>query len=205
MLINESNIDALDYVDDVLVSFHEISERKKEIFLKVKEKGVFLHSCTILTRENIEILEKYYEYMKYSPVDEWFLLRQVPNKMNKEPLNREDMAAAIKKVTKLNQKYKMDVGIANSVPFCVTEECEAALICVGGRNDSGHTRLLVDSKGGIYTDYLSDTKIGTVDDNIIDIWLSLNDIRNMNYLPDKCRACRYKVKCKGGLYLDYLR
>jgi radical SAM protein with 4Fe4S-binding SPASM domain len=211
-LFNEENINLIDNVDDLLISFHDISKKNQisALFklIKKQKNSIFLRVCTTLTKKNIESLEEFYSFMQYQPVNDWFLLRQIPNKKNPEPISKKEAKEMIDKIISLNKKFQRNTKIANSLPFCVTEMGKTASICIGGKNDSGHTRIMIDSAGKILADYNIEKIFGDVEkEDITKIWLSsvFTDIRNLNYLPDKCLNCIYKVVCKGGLYNDYLR
>jgi molybdenum cofactor biosynthesis enzyme MoaA len=83
-LINQNNSNVFNNIDIVLFSFHQI-ERTKSILEKIKlikKFNTIIHLTTILTQENIEKLEKYYEEIKKIRKEKeviWFLVRQVPN------------------------------------------------------------------------------------------------------------------------------
>ena len=215
LLFNEENISILNNVDDLLISFHEFSERDKKssIFKKIRKynKNILLRSCTILTPRNIKNLESFYSFIQFQPVDDWFLLRQVPNKKNNRPISKEQAKEMIDKTTVLNKEYRIKPMITNALPFCMNEKEKTASICIGGKNDSGHTRIYIDSNGNILPDYFSGKVLGNIKkDNINQLWLGnyMKSIRNLVYLPNKCKKCGYNINCKAGLstidYTDYL-
>jgi hypothetical protein len=138
--------------------------------------------------------------MQFEPVDDWFLLRQIPNKANEEPISRHAMESIVKRIIELNKSYKIKPKIANAVPFCVTDKDTAASVCVGGRNDSGHSRLFL-SADGIFSGYGSGFVLGQAGDSRKKIWLSekMKEIRNLDYLNCVCKRCEYKIQCRAGL------
>jgi radical SAM protein with 4Fe4S-binding SPASM domain len=222
-LFNEKNFFILNYLDEVLISFHNLKEsaNKAELFKKIRgynlrgyNRKVILRCCTTLTRENIINLEKFYSFMEFQPVDDWFFLRQIPNSKSKKPISKEQAGPLIDKIINLNKNYRFKPVIANAIPFCVNDTEKTSSIAAGARNDSGHTRLVIGSYGNILPDYFSGKILGSIRKNspakIKEIWLSsyMKDIRNLEYLPDKCRRCSHKTTCKAGLsnpaYIDYL-
>ncbi|PLW79426.1 hypothetical protein C0585_07810 [Candidatus Woesearchaeota archaeon] len=204
LLIKTPNI--FDFIDLTLISFHDIS--KFDIIkekLKIINKDVML--CTIMTEDNILNLDKYYECISKinSPFfKEWFLLRPVPNPKYKFPIKDKDLLFLFKEIKRLNEKFDMNIMIANSVPFCSIEK-DISRYCKGGVFDSGHSRLYIDSSGKYRTDYFS-KDIGDVETKkVLDIWGKTEPIRRYENLKKECFSCFYLEKCKGGLgKTDYL-
>jgi len=197
--------ETLKNVDEILLSVHYTNELKEKanIINLIKSKGVFLRACTIATKQNIKTLEKFYDFFAKNNVDEWFLLRPVPNIKNKTPITRQDIKHLTEKVITLNKKHNMNIFIANSIPFCSYIKRKLSSICIGGRNDNGHTRIVIDAFGNIKPNYFSSKILGNIKkDNILDSWHSkyLKRIRNYDHVPEHCKKCYYLYKCKAGLY-----
>lgn len=196
--------DVLKYVDDLLISFHDIREAKEkgELFKRLSYHKLVLRCCTIATKDNIKSLEDFYIFMEKQPIDDWFLLRVVPNQSNLKPITREDIKRLVDKVLLFNKKYKRRAIISNAVPYCSYEPEKVRSACVGGRNDDGHTRIVVDTKGHIKPSYFSTKILGdTTKDSIIDCWNSeyMRSVRELQLVPEECNICRYVKECKGGL------
>ncbi|RLI98191.1 MAG: hypothetical protein DRO99_01370, partial [Candidatus Aenigmatarchaeota archaeon] len=205
-LLEGDGITALVDVDDVLISFHDISESKSKsrLFKRIRKAfpDIMLRSCTIATKDNIGRIEEFYRFFKNNRVDDWFMLRPVPVPDNKNPISVEDAKKLVDKMTALNGKYMIDSHIANALPFCSHDPEKVSDICVGGRNDDGRTRIIVESDGSIKPSYFSGLILGNIgDDSILDCWNSkaMKDIRGLKNLPDKCRRCNYVKRCMGGL------
>jgi len=216
-LINDKNIKFLKHVDDTLVSSHDLenTEKKTELFEKIKKEkpNIILRACTIATKENIKNLEKFYKFFEAIPVDDWFLLRPVPIPENKRPINQKDMKELVEKILKLNKKYRVKTHIANALPFCSYEPDKVGKVCVGGRNDNGHTRIVIDSEANIKPSYFIDKKLGdATKDSLLQAWNSrfMQDLRHLKTIPGACMGCNYLNKCMGGLRfaaennMDYL-
>lgn len=196
--------DVLKYVDDLLISFHDIKEadEKDKLFKRLKKHKLVLRCCTIATRENISKLEEFYKFIDKQQIDDWFLLRQVPNPSNLEPITKEDIECLVNKILLFNKKYKTKTRIANAVPYCASTPRKLESVCVGGRNDDGHTRIVVDPECNIKPSYFGDKVLGNaIKDSLIGCWKSdyMQSVRKLELVPEQCKACNYLKGCKGGL------
>ncbi len=203
-LLNEKNLPLLKNIDDLLVSFHYLSEleEKKNLFKDLRKFNLVLRCCTIATKGNIAHLEEFYKFFDTRPIDDWFLLRPVPSKNNPFPINRRDIAVLTEKILNLNEKYHIKARIANSVPFCAYDKEKVSKICVGGKYDNGYSRIVVGADGSIKTDYFSDICLGSIQkDEILDCWNSeyMLNKRGLKELPRLCLNCSYAERCMGGL------
>lgn len=184
-----------EYVDQVLVSFHGLDKKEKikEIVFNLPGKVML---STIAVKKNIFRLEEFFSFVKDLDVC-WFLLR---------PVQGEFLSNTAERLIELNKKYGMNVIIANSVPFCMDDKIKE--VCVGGINDEGRSRIVVDSSGRIKPSYFSELKLGKIDENkLVDCWNSdymIKQRRNEN-LNVSCVDCVDKQVCMGGLTKDILR
>ena len=204
-LIDESNKDCFNYVDLVLISFHNTMqfEAVKEKMDMLEDYNLKIMLGTILTQSNIGNLEKYYDLiskLNNKNFVEWFLLRPIPNKFNKRPIIKGDIKIAYEKIVQYNKKYNMDIKIANALPFCAIDG-NLSSICKGGHFDSGYTRLVIDAAGNYKADYFSNILGNIKSSNILDVWNSreIKDIREFKKIDEKCKICCYLQKCRGGL------
>jgi His-Xaa-Ser system radical SAM maturase HxsC len=205
-LINEDNMDVMKHVDDVLVSFHWLDgmEEKSELFKMIKSMNskITLRACTIANKENIRHLEKFYDFFDRNQIDDWFLLRPVPNSNNRTPINVDDVGKLVEKVIDLNKKHKTKTHVANALPFCAYDPEKLSKVCVGGRNDDGHTRIIVDANGKIKPSYFIDKILGNaLKDSLTESWNHrfMQKMRKLEYVPNECNECEYLMDCKGGL------
>lgn len=203
-LVNKKNIGIFNYVDDVLVSvnYKEDFAQKEKLFKELRKFNLILRAGTILTKQNIEQIGAYYEFFKKQNLDDVFFLRPVPNQLNKKPINHNDVKKLVEKIILFNKNHNIDIRIANSVPFCSYNPDKISEVCVGGENDSGYTRLVIDSEGNYRTDYFSDFILGNFKEkSIIDIWNSdlMKKIRSLKEVPNQCKECNYLKSCRGGL------
>ena len=204
ILLTKENIFLLGYIDDLLISFHDINEveEKKRLLDITGKSKVFLRFCTIATKENIVNLEEFYKFLDKQKINDWFLLRPIPNRNDLNPVTRRDIASLTEKILELNEKYSIKTRIANSVPFCAYDKEKVNEICAGGVYDGGHSRIVVSSDGSIREDYFSDFCLGNIfKDELIDCWNSeyMHKKRKLKDLPQQCLNCDYKNKCMAGL------
>ena len=205
LLINEKNKVCFNYVDLVLFSLHNISK-----FQEVKEKISLLKDykskimlATITTKANINDLEVFYMFISninQGNFVDWFLLRQIPNKFNEKPISKQDIDELCSSMIRYNQKYNLNIKVANSLPFCVVNK-DISSICRGGLFDSGHTRLFIDCKGNYRTDYFSDVLGNITNKKVMGVWNSeeLMAIRGYKNVQEWCKKCYHLKKCRGGL------
>lgn len=205
-LITEKNKNIFDYVDLALFSLH-YSQNFPVITEKInllKNKTTKIMLATITTAQNIKNLNLFYDFV--SKLDktnffEWFLLRQIPNKLNNSPLSKENLYKLYKKIKKYNSKYNLNVKIANALPFCAIKK-DLYLICKGGAFDSGYTRLIINSEGNYKLDYSSKNSLGNIKNKkVMEVWNSkqAKEVRNYKKIKKNCEKCYYLQTCKGGL------
>jgi len=204
-LINNENKHYFKYVDLVLFSFHYLDRYKpiEKATKSLKDYNLKIIYCTIIRKENINQINTYYDLVskiKQPNFFEWFLLRQIPNEINKKPLSNKDIEKIYQTIFYHNKKYKLNIKIANSLPFCTIKN-NLQSICKGGSFDSGHSRLLIDRDCNYKLDYSSEVLGNFRNKKILDVWNSkkLENIRNYNGLDKDCKKCYYLKKCKGGL------
>jgi radical SAM protein with 4Fe4S-binding SPASM domain len=212
-LISKDNIRYFDYIDLVLFSLHSL-ERFKEIREKMellKNFNLKIMLATTITKDNIVNIEEFYKFVAGINQDnfaEWFLLRPIPNKLYKKPISVEDISHLYKKMVEYNKKYRLNIKIANSIPFCAIKQ-DLASVCSGGLFDSGYTRLIVNCRGSYKTDYSSSELLGSIKNKkILEIWNSekLREIRNYLHVAKGCRKCHHLRRCGGGIAEgEYLR
>ena len=202
-------------VDNVLVSLHafdKASEAKlsggKGAFDKkiaaiklLTGKNILPRAGTILSKENIENLEKFHELVLTLGLKEWALFRPIPSPQNKQPVSREEMAVAVEKINKINQTGGTDFLIENALPFCCCEPDLAKKAAVGGANDDGHTKLAVDCGGKIKPSYFLDQNLGNVlEVSFKEAWESdfMKRLHGLEFIAEPCHKCRFIVECRGG-------
>ncbi len=202
-------------VDSVLVSLHAfdgVSEAKlsggKGAFEKkiaaikaLAGKKILLRVGTILSKENIENLEKFHELVLELGLENWALFRPIPSPQNKQPVSGDEMAKAVEKLNKINRENGSEFLIENALPFCCCEPEDAKRAAVGGANDDGHTKLSVDCGGKIKPSYYLDQDLGNVlEVSFKEAWESdfMKRLHALEFIAEPCHKCKHLVECRGG-------
>jgi len=180
--------ESLKFIDKVIYSANDIenADFAKEISKKCKSFEV----NTVLTKENIELLDEYYKRLN---IYNWNLLRNIPSNIDNE-LDEKDI---IKLFSKL-EKYDKRIFIDNLFPFCgykpeiVKKYIRENGVC------NGRNTLIMSSKGKLRVCNSINEEIGEFD--LINSWNSkfAKSLRNLKLIPKICKRCKYLEKCKGG-------
>ncbi len=205
-LITDDNKEFFNFVDLALFSLHDLNrfDKVKKAMGLIKGFDTKIMLATIITKNNIRDIEKYYEFVfgiDNKNFSEWFLLRPIPNKFDKNPINQGNIKDIYNKIKKYNDEFNMNTKITNSLPFCVISE-NLQSICKGGIFDSGHSRLVIDCNGNYKADYNSNLIFGNIkNSDIMQIWNSneMKGIRNYRDVDMECKECYQLETCKGGL------
>ncbi len=160
-----------------------------------------LRAGIVLTEVNVKNLERFYELADKFTLIEFYR----PVAFGKFDYLRR----AIDKIYRLNKKYKKNYKIANAMPFCFYKPRTTARIALGAIFDDGHSRIVVSSNGDVKPSYYFTKIIGNIlEKSIYELWNDnfMLDLRNLKYLPQICKDCKYRTICRGGSRaLAYLR
>lgn len=191
--------------DKALISMHSLPLGKKaEAAAKALAKaGCETRAATVLTRQNIQNLEKFHEALLKMPFSQWVLLRQIPNALNKEPVSVQDMQTAVEKIESFNaSRAKKDwFLIENAVPFCCFDPKKVGRIALGAIHEDGHSSLFVDANAAIRPSYFFDICLGKAPETpFMQAWKS-DFMRRMNaleFIAEPCHKCSHLLKCMSG-------
>jgi len=220
-LVNKKTAEVLKkYVDIVLISVLAIREEENDLIVVLKggfkkkleainnlkeAKHNFLWGCTVVTKKNIEELEKIADFVYSIGFGYWFCLRQVPSLQDKNPYSFEDCKNLTEKLLLIKKKYadKYVDGevINNAFPFCAYDEDKINTVAAGAIYGEGHSSLVINPAGNVLVDYAYDKKMGNIFENSLrEIWDSENvkNFRKLKFTPRECHICKYFKKCKGG-------
>lgn len=199
------------YVENVLVTFNgydnksdfewtntsnSFKDKIKGVKLLKKNNIPIVRAGTVVTKENIDNLEKIYNVLKINKISRWQVYRPIP-------LKNEGSQFYIKKLCKKLIKLSLDFGqlipIANAIPFCCSNPKKMDALCLGACFDDGHSRIIIDPRGFAKPDYFSSINIGDPT-RIIDCWNNnlMKQVRELKLVPEQCKKCIYLEKCKGG-------
>jgi len=201
-----------DTVDNVLVSLQGFNQKTDAILtgqdnlffkkignlLKLKMKIPSLRVGTIISKILLDNFEKYYLLLERIGIHDWDFYRPiVRNNLDEFKISKKELRQVCKLIFTL-KKRGMEAKIANPLPFCIIRNMPLALSTLSGAEaDDGHSRLVWDTKGYFKPSYFIDEILGK---NIKDAWYNpfLQKIRSLDFLPSKCRNCKYVKWCKGG-------
>ena len=168
---------------------------------------------TVVSRTLRDNFSNYYYLIKKLNIKDWELFRPMRNTGEDEfNINREDLIEIMRSIKKLNKDNKMNLKIANAVPFCITGDFNLAhFTLLGAEADDGHSRLILDAEGFFKPSYFVNKDLGM---KIKKAWQNpfLKKLRSLKFLPQKCETCFYLKWCKGGsrywaklAYSDYFK
>tara|TARA_Y100000310_G_C20284589_1_gene624238 strand:- start:169 stop:687 length:519 start_codon:yes stop_codon:yes gene_type:complete len=134
-------------------------------------------------------------------VQQWVLLRPIPNLLNQNPLTEIQTKELIEILYKLKTEQNMPHLIENAIPFCCYTPEKVAAVSFGAGNEDGRKGLVVDSEGMLKADYFFESNLGKAGETSLEeAWENefMQNIRTDVYLPEKCFSCLYKKQCRGG-------
>ncbi len=167
---------------------------------KLVELNNYVRCSTILINENIPVLEKGKELIENLNVNEWVLLRPIPNKINSNPISSGEIGKAVEKLFEFREQGN-DYLIENALPFCCHTPEKVEKVAVGGFNDDGRSTLAVNSGGTIKPSYFSNENLGKISEtNFNSAWSSIfmKRLRANEFIAPECRECRFLKKCMSG-------
>jgi len=189
-------------VDDFLLPLHSLGEddimKKTELIEIMKENNVYVRLNTVLIKENIIKLEKFFDIVTKMGVD-WFLARPIPTINNKSPINNADVGVLIEKLIKFKNKYS-SIRIEN-IPFCAYTPTKVKLFSQGAQNCGVFNKLVIDPTGKMKLCYSINKNLGNaLKKSILDAWKHefSADIKELRLFPGVCKECRYIYQCLGG-------
>ncbi|MCG2700922.1 radical SAM protein, partial [Candidatus Parcubacteria bacterium] len=218
VLINEKMAARLcDYPMHIMMSIHQFNNKesnkaanirnvysKKTAAVKYLRKyGVMcLEYITILDKKNIKNLEKIYKLnLTDLKPDNWQFFRLFD--VNGQPgSTKQEMAAAINKLDKLNRQYSLNYKIVDSVPFCAHNNPSKAAKVISGELRSDHlVKLVTDPIGNIKMMCSFQRDLGNIFTSTAkQCWQKkfAQKMINLEFSPEECRCCPFLKDCCGG-------
>jgi len=129
-------------------------------------------------------------------LDDWEVYRPIPVSKKKD-LTSQDINFLTDKLIGLRKESKL-VFIANALPFCsIRNPQKLNTVSKGALYDEGHRRLVFDPRGFFKPHYFLDENLGA---DLSVAWQSdfMKKMRGLEFLPEKCDACPFVFKCRGG-------
>ena len=181
--------------EEKITGFKNSLEKKLEAVKLLKHAGIkTVRVGTVAIPDNIKNFYKLSELILNLPIDEWEFYYPVGGNLEKS-----EIESLVDQILELRKKTKKEIIIANSIPFCKIDEPQKLnLVCRGALFDNGHSRLVIDPRGFVKPHYFVNKNIGNPED-IMSAWNHeyVRALRNLDFLPEECRGCRFKFKCRG--------
>ena len=177
-----------------------LTKKIRAIKLLKKHGDMFIRVGTVATRDNIDNLEKIFNLViNKLKVHDWEIYRPMSLESQNNEFNRKDTKKLVDKLLMFYKKTGRLFRIVNGVPFCSYDPKKIEKISNGALSIDGHIRYAIDPRGFAKPDYYIDKNIG----NPLDIkgcWEHpfMEKMRNLKFVPRKCKDCKYLIKCRGG-------
>lgn len=184
--------------DSLLTDSHVGFNKKIANIIRLKSKIPIVRVGTAISKTLIHNLDRYYNLLRRINIDNWELYRPIAKDKDKEfKITKEDLIKVMRFLLKV-KKEGMKVKIANPLPFCISKNMNLSLATLlGAIADDGHSRIVWDTGGYFKPSYFINENLGKT---IKEAWNNsfLRRIKTLNYLPLKCKKCKYLQWCKGG-------
>ncbi|MFH0891599.1 MAG: radical SAM protein [Candidatus Falkowbacteria bacterium] len=155
---------------------------------------------TVAIGNSLKDLDKLSDFIMALPIDEWELYRPISSGQDKLKLSGAEIKKLIYGIIKTREKTGKKITLANALPFCALKDPNKInSVSHGALFDDGHNRIVVDPRGFVKPHYFVDENIGDPLD-ILGAWnhLFMKKMRNLEFLPEECRECDFRFKCRGG-------
>ena len=156
---------------------------------------------TVISDILIDNFTKYAALIKFLGIRNWELYRPILSKESTQQhkiydINRNKLQKLLKLMHRA-KKTGINTYIANSTPFCITDNIEFKTLMRGAQFDDGHNRLVFDNRGFFKPSYFIEENLGT---NLEEAWNKVlrKNIASCKSLSLKCKHCKYLSWCLGG-------
>ncbi len=177
--------------------------RRKIRAIKILKKAKIpvVRVGTVATRRIINNFSRMAKLVCSLSIDDWEFFRPIPAAATEYPISRQDLNEMADNLTDLKRKTGRHYFIATAVPFCASPDKNKMNSISSGAAaaDDGHIRFVVDPRGYAKPHYFLDKNIGDPLD-ILKCWNHpfMRKIRNLGFVPEKCKKCGFLEKCRGG-------
>lgn len=195
-------IESYDNEKESQLTNHKDSLKKKIKAIKLLKKygKMTIRAGTVATKESIKDLEKIFTLViEELDLDDWEVYRPIPSQENKSPISQKDLRTLVNKLVKFQKSTGRIFNIVNAVPFCAYDPKKVNQVSIGALSVDGHIRYAIDPRGFAKPDYYIDKNIGHPLD-ILGCWNHpfMKKMRNLRFVPQECKSCKYLEKCRGG-------
>ncbi len=208
---NKHYTDIIKHTDSVLIPLHHSTPKgeakitgnpysfknKLKTVLKIKRINprIFLRAGTVINEKNRDSLFDIFLLIK----KKLGLVHENYRLIHAEA-EKKSLCSFFNHSLKFYEKFGTRSVITNAFPFCfLGEGFTARVFSLGGFMDDGRDRMVISVNGDVKPVYYSDDVAGTWK-NINAAWNStlMKKLRNLEYLPERCKVCEIYPVCKGG-------
>lgn len=198
------------YLDYMYISFNLTPKHKNIIddnylrkkiilFKELSENNINFGLNTVATKHTIEQLKNIGSIVRSFDCN-WTLLRQVPTRTDKNPVNHKDVETLVKNLIEINKEAGKSYHIT-ALPFCAYDPEKVEQVSYGAKQCGPFFTLSISPSGKIKPCYSIDENLGdALKVKISNAWEDRfsADIRELKLFPEICKKCKYTYECLGG-------
>lgn len=204
----EISLDSINPDTHKKITKNEDLDRIKKSILNIKKHGGLLSISTIISKINLDEIEKVIDLSFAFSADYISLNRFIPGGTGLKHLqeltpNKEDLKKILKIADEKSKKYKIPINISVPIEDCIIQHKEYPNLNFGTCT-CGEKKWLIDSVGNLRTCEQNPEIIGNLfedsfEDSFEDLTKSkkVEKFRADNY-KDICSKCIMKFECGGG-------
>jgi MoaA/NifB/PqqE/SkfB family radical SAM enzyme len=188
------------HVDNVLIPFSAEDEKEtglkgslelKKHAVSMLKGGPIVRGGVVLSERNVQGLEGLYMLAEELGLAWLDFFRRITSEAD------EALKPGLAKIARLNKRFSKNFKVSNAVPLCMSKH--AKKVCFGGVLDEGYDRISIDLQGNAKPAYYSEQSFGNAFSMPLDaIWESMRGVREHGELPEECKPCVLKERCRGG-------
>jgi radical SAM protein with 4Fe4S-binding SPASM domain len=184
---------------DTIMSVKNSFKRIDKFIKKLDNTGMIYSLNYTIFDKNYDDLEKTLNYVakNYKNISTFNINRMSfvgSAYNNKIYLSKKVQIELFKKIKKLNTKYSFDINLADVAPYCYTKIKQKPC-------GAGFSFTYIDPWGNNMLCIMNNKPFGNLlNSDLIKLWNTkeLKDFRTLNWLPDKCKSCKFIKDCQGG-------
>ena len=117
-------------------------------------------------------------------------------------LNKDEFLQMQDEIDSLMKKFKFDFTSLEAIALCAYGQSHISKVsrsCGAGKNSAA-----IGVDGNVRACIRLEKSYGHIDEGLSKAWLSMNEARTGEWIPDKCQPCKLKNRCGGGCKADAL-
>lgn len=200
------NSETNDYITQKKGSFKLIT---KGIELVLKH-NINLTVNMVVTKLNISDIYLTAQYIKKLGVKNFSATKAtVPgncNDFSQYALNLQEFHFLLSELIRVKEDFKLNVDSLEFYPTCGFENQKTKDAFGLKRSCSaGKTNCTIGFDGQIRPCSHAFQNYGNINDGLFKAWESMDEWRQDNWIPEKCKSCRLKERCGGGCKIEALK